>query len=150
MMCRAAVCSHVSFMHQITHTVLDVSCSRLTGQWPCAVKLNLQPVVCMCGLRYSGGSGCPSGQRLRDPWHREQSGGGDPLPSGERERPVWARFPSRSIHHEPEESCAGWAQVSRVAHWKGFMCQLPTGVIWWMPSAFLNVPHLFCSTKPND
>lgn len=64
-------------------------------------------------FRLGGGFGCSCGQRLRDPWHREQHGGGDPLPLGGRKYPVRTRFPSRSIHHGPEESCSGWAKVSR-------------------------------------
>lgn len=45
--------SFISFMHQITHTVLDVSCSRLTGQWMCAVKLNCN-LLCVCLCLASG------------------------------------------------------------------------------------------------
>lgn len=89
--------------------------------------------VCVFGLRYSGGTGCPSGERLCDPWHREQSGGGDPLPSGGRERPVWKRFPSRSIHHGPEESRAGRAKVSRVVQIRTWCANWLIGwrCVWW-------------------
>lgn len=80
----------------------------------------------VCALRCSGGSGRPSGQRLCDPWHGEQHRGGDPLPPGGGEHPVRTRFPSRSIHHGPEEGRAGRAKVSRVLKIEP-VCQL---TIW--------------------
>ncbi len=83
--------------------------------WNCNLLLVL-------ALRFSGGSGCPSGPRLCDPWHGERHRGGDPLPSGWRKHSVRARFPPRSIHRGPEESRTGWTKVSRVIMWD-FICQ---------------------------
>lgn len=101
---------HSAFMHSLPHTSL---CKQQQTEWTMTVCTATATCLRVSSLRCSGGSGRPSGQRLCDPWHGEQHGGGDPLPPGGGEHPVRTRFPSRSIHHGPEEGRAGRAKVSR-------------------------------------